>query len=183
MCISADLVVSLCLLSRVESNIAELTVQWFTEFPKPQRVLLLLRAQRRALVLGLLTSGGCLTHKRTRNEAGHCGRDDGRWWGPWGHLWWVGAWSRWGRQGAGREGELAGSRCYYRWGNQCMGRVQRWRPQWLCEVHGWRHRHCCLCVIHRWGSQGVCHRWKPQWLSWCHWRGAKAMWWGNGGRP
>lgn len=86
MCMSADLVVSLCLLSGVESNVAELTVQRFTQFPQPQRVLLLLRTQRRALILGLLTSCGCLTHERTRNEAGHWGRDEGWWWDPWGHL-------------------------------------------------------------------------------------------------
>lgn len=61
MCVLTDLVVSLCLLSGVEGNIAEFTVQRFTQFTQPQRVLLLLHTQRGALILGLLTGWGCLT--------------------------------------------------------------------------------------------------------------------------
>lgn len=52
----SDLVVSLCLLSRVEGNIAEFAVEWFTKFPQPQRVLLLLCTQGRVFILGLLAS-------------------------------------------------------------------------------------------------------------------------------
>lgn len=83
---STDLVVSLCLLSRVEGNVAEFTVQRFTQFSQPQRVFLLLHPQKRALILGLLTGRGCLTQERTMDEAGHRGRDEGQSWGPWGQL-------------------------------------------------------------------------------------------------
>lgn len=58
---STNLVVSLCLLSGIEGNVAEFTVQRFTQFFQPQRVLLLLHAEWRALVLGLLAGWGCLT--------------------------------------------------------------------------------------------------------------------------
>lgn len=84
--IYSDLVVSLCLLSRVEGNIAEFTVKRFTQFPQPQRVLLLLHTQRRTFILRLLAGWGGLTRERARDEAGHRGRDKGRSWGPWGHL-------------------------------------------------------------------------------------------------
>lgn len=167
--ISADLVVSLRLLSRVEGNVAEFTVQRFTQFPQPQRVLLLLHPQWRALVLGMLAGWGRLTREGTVDEAGHRGWDEGRSWGPRGHLRRVWARSRKGGQWAGREGESASSGRHYGWGNQCLCRVQRWRPQRLCEVHG--RRHYCLCVIYRWGQQRVCHWWGPQRLSRSHRRG------------
>lgn len=86
MCISNDLVVSLCLLGRVEGNVAEFTVQWFTQLPQPQRVLLLLHPQWRALVLGMLAGWGRLTQERAMDEAGHRGLDEGRSWGPRGQM-------------------------------------------------------------------------------------------------
>lgn len=54
MAFCSDLVVSLCLLSRVECNIAEFAVQWFTKFPQAQGVLLILCTQWRVFILGLL---------------------------------------------------------------------------------------------------------------------------------
>lgn len=70
-----DLVVSLCLLGGVERNVAQFTVQWFTQFPQPQRVLLLFCTQRGPLILGLLADGGWLTQERTGDDAGHRGGD------------------------------------------------------------------------------------------------------------
>lgn len=70
-----DLVVSLCLLGGVERNVAQFTVQWFTQFPQPQRVLLLFCTQRGPLILGLLADRGWLTQERTGDDAGHRGGD------------------------------------------------------------------------------------------------------------
>lgn len=82
-CVSTGLVVSLRLLSGVEGNIAEFTVQRFAQFLQAQRVLLLLHPRRRAPVPGLLTDWGRLTRKTTRDVARHRGRDEGGSRGPW----------------------------------------------------------------------------------------------------